>query len=133
MKSATSAVPTYYLYWLANDGGAYSDMGAWNNLSSCWNRQSCPGNDQATPTPIAGDPDARIFGFRHGNRKGYGPADSYKFNAGFYDGHVELLGDLQGSNPAYWMPRGATIKPNVASADTAALYNMPSSGNWTSP
>jgi prepilin-type N-terminal cleavage/methylation domain-containing protein/prepilin-type processing-associated H-X9-DG protein len=128
-----SSTPTYYLWWLANDGGAYSDMGAWNNLSSCWNRQNAPGNGGGSSPPLAGALDARLFGFRHGQRVNRGPADSFKFNVGFYDGHVELLGDLQGANPAYWLPSGATIPAGVASADVQAHYNMPSSGIWTSP
>ena len=36
----------------------------------------------------------------------------YKMNAGFYDGHVELLGDLQASDPHLWLPTGSIFRPS---------------------
>jgi prepilin-type processing-associated H-X9-DG protein len=38
-----------------------------------------------------------------------GKTNSYLFNAAFFDGHVETLGDLQGADPAFWAPTGSTI------------------------
>ena len=49
---------------------------------------------------------------RHGIRTGHGNSDAYKFNCGFFDGHVELLGDLEGSNPKYWFPSGSIYNTN---------------------
>ena len=37
---------------------------------------------------------------------------SYRFNAGFFDGHVESLDDLSASNPSLWMPTGSTWAAN---------------------
>jgi prepilin-type N-terminal cleavage/methylation domain-containing protein len=85
-------------------GGAYADTGAWSYYSRALNRAEAPGNGTTT----AGN-DGRIYGFRHGNQKPYGLSDSYEFNAGFYDGHAETLGDLQGANPTFWNPTGTSI------------------------
>lgn len=40
-------------------------------------------------------------------------SDRYKFNAVFFDGHVELLGDLEGANPNFWNPKGTSIGPTA--------------------
>ncbi|MGD0767802.1 MAG: type II secretion system protein [Tepidisphaeraceae bacterium] len=88
-------------------GGAYADPGAWYYYSRALNRAEAPGNG----TTDANN-DARIYGFRHGNQTKYGASDSYKFNAGFYDGHVETLGDFEGANPNFWNPPGTAILAN---------------------
>jgi prepilin-type processing-associated H-X9-DG protein len=94
-------------------GGAYSDYGAYNYYSEALNRAAAPGNPSGTPKY-----DARIYGFRHGNQIAFGANDSYRFNAGFYDGHVETLGDFEGANPAFWNPTGTVINPNTGSSAT---------------
>jgi prepilin-type processing-associated H-X9-DG protein len=50
-----------------------------------------------------------MYGFRHGKSVANAPADSFRFNVAFYDGHVETLGDLEGSDPNMWMPTGSTV------------------------
>jgi len=85
-------------------GGAYSDYGAWDFWSRALCRANAPGNAKASD---AGD--GRIYGFRHGSQLLHGTADSFTFNAGFYDGHVETLGDLQGANPSLWNPPGTLV------------------------
>jgi len=86
------------------DGGAYADQGSWDYYSRALNRAEAPGNGNTTASN-----DGRVYGFRHGSQAKFGPADSYRFNAGFYDGHVETLGDLEGSNPNFWNPSGTAI------------------------
>jgi prepilin-type N-terminal cleavage/methylation domain-containing protein/prepilin-type processing-associated H-X9-DG protein len=97
----------------ATEGGAYADYGAWDHYSRALCRTNAPGNGGP-----GGAIDGRVYGFRHGNQQPFGIADSYKFNAGFYDGHVETLGDLEGSNPNFWNPSG-TICNNGAAGDQA--------------
>ena len=38
-------------------------------------------------------------------------------NAGFFDGHVETLGDLEGSNPEFWVPKGTEVAANASQID----------------
>ena len=63
-----------------------------------------------------------------------GPADSYRFVVGFFDGHVATMGDLEGSNPKYWMPKGSTIAINTRLFnDVRNLYYPGGSGNTEVP
>jgi prepilin-type N-terminal cleavage/methylation domain-containing protein/prepilin-type processing-associated H-X9-DG protein len=113
---------------VGSGGGAFGDVGAFTIVSGgsfgshSWDRSAAPGN-----TPL-GSMDARIFAFRHGNINQRGPADSYKFNAGFFDGHVETLGDLEASDPSLWLPTGTRYDAGAGNgkfpmpADTAARY-----------
>jgi prepilin-type processing-associated H-X9-DG protein len=96
------APPTMNLDINPTVGGAYSDPGAYTKFSRAWDRGRAPGNGGTGN-------DARVLIFRHGNSKPGGPADSYRINMGFYDGHVENMGDLEASNPVYWLPKGTSI------------------------
>ena len=94
-------------------------MGAYTDRTNCWDRSLARGNSPR------GAVDARIYGFRHGVTRQKGAADAYRFNLGFFDGHVESLGDLQGSNPELWLPKGAYYDPSAGfpmPADTARAY-----------
>ena len=88
-------------------GGAYADRGPWTVYSNAWNRYNAPGNDASGG--FSGTIDARLLAFRHGTTEGNKAADQYKFNVGFFDGHVETMGDLQGSDPAMWHPTGSRV------------------------
>jgi prepilin-type N-terminal cleavage/methylation domain-containing protein/prepilin-type processing-associated H-X9-DG protein len=101
--STTTSAPDTDFDYNGGFGGAFADVGAWSRYSYSWNRGKAPGND------AAGRVDPRIFAYRHGRRSPNGPADAYKFNAAFYDGHVELLGDLQGADPSLWLPSRTII------------------------
>jgi prepilin-type N-terminal cleavage/methylation domain-containing protein/prepilin-type processing-associated H-X9-DG protein len=89
-------------------GSAYADIGPISKGSNSWNRQGAPGNSP-------GKVDARLYAFRHGSQTGFGPADTFKMNVGFFDGHVTLMGDLEVSDPKFWLPRGAQYDPTDAS------------------
>jgi prepilin-type N-terminal cleavage/methylation domain-containing protein/prepilin-type processing-associated H-X9-DG protein len=120
--------PDYDFAYDGKFGGAYSDVGAWSSFSNSWDRGLAPGNGK-TGT------DARVYSFRHGNRKSAGTADSFRFNAGFFDGHVETLGDLEGSNPEFWMPKGTEV-PSVAGQvykDVVDHYFQGATGTWIAP
>jgi len=91
-------------------GGAYGDRGPWQVFSNAWNREHAPGND--TGDGFNGEIDARFYGFRHGRGVDRGAANTFKFNVGFYDGHVQLMGDLEGSNPAMWNPKDTVLGIN---------------------
>jgi prepilin-type N-terminal cleavage/methylation domain-containing protein/prepilin-type processing-associated H-X9-DG protein len=115
-RFTTTSAPTMNLNYVGTFGGAYADVGPWSSFSRAWDRGKAPGNGRE------GDLDPRIFSYRHGMRSAGGPADSFRFNAGFYDGHVETLGDLEGANPHLWVPRGTRVPANEAYPDVAKKY-----------
>ena len=43
-----------------------------------------------------------------------GSADTFRMNCGFFDGHVETLGDLEAANPSYWAPKGTELLIDAA-------------------
>jgi prepilin-type N-terminal cleavage/methylation domain-containing protein/prepilin-type processing-associated H-X9-DG protein len=101
-------------------GGAYADYGPWDGYSRALLRTFARGNQSAPPGTL----DPRVFGFRHGIQSGLGPTDAYRFNVGFFDGHVETLGDLEGSDPSFWSPTGTQINTGefLQQNDTVAKY-----------
>jgi prepilin-type N-terminal cleavage/methylation domain-containing protein len=102
-------------------GGAYSEMGAFRADSKSWNRSAAPGNGG----PGAVVPDPRVIAFRHGSDKPGAAADTFKMAVGFFDGHVQILGDLEAADPNLWFPRGSTYDPNGSyglAADAKAKY-----------
>jgi len=128
--SETKNLPEYDVYYYTAEfiGGSYSDVGAYDAYSTALNRGSVTGNVNY----YAGKLDARVFGFRHGIQIPFGATNAYKFNAGFFDGHVETLGDLEGANPAYWVPSGSTIAYTEMQTDVAKLYGS-GSGPFLAP
>jgi len=108
----------------ATEGGEYADWGAYDSYSNGRQRSCAPGNGGKGT-------DARILWARHGNLIPYGGADSFRFNAAFYDGHVETLGDLQGANPIFWAPKGTVIASGDIDTDVVKKYRIV--GNYTVP
>jgi prepilin-type N-terminal cleavage/methylation domain-containing protein/prepilin-type processing-associated H-X9-DG protein len=100
--------------------GTFSDIGACFTQSTSWNRSGANGG------AITGGVDPRLFAYRHGATTSGGSSDSYRLNAGFFDGHVENMGDFQSTNPEYWWPSGTLITNNATYSsfwsDTAAKY-----------
>lgn len=86
-------------------GGPFGDQGPFTKFSNSWDRGLAPGNGGT------GTRDVRLLSFRHswGAQKG-SAANSFKGNFAFFDGHVELLGDLQAANPSLWLPAGSEVK-----------------------
>ena len=115
-SNATTA-PDISLNYTGSGGGAFGDMGAFSKGSNCWNRSGAPAN--------GGTNDARLYAFRHGDNKPGKPGGAYRMNAGFFDGHVDTLDDLQASNPALWMPKNSDYDASGTYGlypDAAALY-----------
>jgi prepilin-type processing-associated H-X9-DG protein len=56
--------------------------------------------------------DTRVFWARHSPSQATAgaPAGAFRFNMGFFDGHVETVDDLTGANPRLWYPKGTELK-----------------------
>lgn len=114
------------------DGGTtdfpdFADEGAFSYYSYAWNRDNAPGNHANKNGVITSGFDNRAYAFRHGIAPG-----SYAFNALFFDGHVQTLNDLQGSNPGYWSPPGTVIPRSECTQDVLNKY-FGSRTEYTSP
>jgi prepilin-type N-terminal cleavage/methylation domain-containing protein/prepilin-type processing-associated H-X9-DG protein len=99
--------PTFNLGVDIQHGGAFSDQPPVTPFSRAWGRARINGT--------AGNIDDRNYAFRHGTSRVGARPDQFKFNVAFFDGHVETLGDLEGSNPEFWYPKG-TVLSSVNSA-----------------
>ncbi|MBX3389508.1 MAG: prepilin-type N-terminal cleavage/methylation domain-containing protein [Phycisphaeraceae bacterium] len=128
----------------ANYGGAFGDAGPWINESKSLSRRAAPG--EFTPSPWSPSMvDARFWAFRHGLKKvvpiaggstGAPGGVQCLGNVAFFDGHIELMNDLQATNPTYWLPTGTKRKagsPLGAWKTTAAAYpDQAGSGTYLS-
>ena len=130
-KYSTEAIaPDWDLNITGSYGGAYADQGAADQFSRAWCRSTVPGNRKTAGS------DARVYWARHtGSRvKKNGSGGSFRYNIGFFDGHVETLDDLAGSNPKFWFPKG-TVIPDAKGElwpDTFAAFNIPAT-NYVVP
>lgn len=97
--------PDYNLSANASYGGAFSDSGAFANFSNSWDRARAPGNG------YIGRTDGRVWAYRHnaGDVPVGAPANAYKLNLVFFDGHAETQGDLESTNPHQWLPQGTVM------------------------
>jgi prepilin-type N-terminal cleavage/methylation domain-containing protein/prepilin-type processing-associated H-X9-DG protein len=95
--------PDYDLSYAGSYGGAFADQGG-TKYTNSWNRDAVQGNGAV---PI----DSRMFWARHSGSqvKIGGRAGTYRFNIGFFDGHVETVDDLEGANPFLWFPKGTNL------------------------
>lgn len=127
--SSSSVAPDMDLNYVGGFGGAYADVGAWSAFSNAWNRARAPGNG------VDKGVDARIYAFRHGTRNQNGAADAYRLNVGFFDGHVETLGDLEAANPEFWAPKGTALKVDATQVypDVLNKYFDGASSVWIVP
>jgi prepilin-type N-terminal cleavage/methylation domain-containing protein len=96
-------------------GGAYSDWGAYTQYA--YGRPRTAGSGST--------PDSRSLWERHGGNT----PNTYRFSAVFFDGHAATVGDLEGSNPNLWAPKGTTIARSEFWPDTLAKY-VTSPGNY---
>jgi hypothetical protein len=99
--------PELRMTFKLNGGGIFGDNGPWQIGATGWNRSNAPGNGGVGN-------DDRVYSFRHGSLKPGAPADAMRFVAGFYDGHVAVMGDLEGSNPAFWNPKGTQLQVSAS-------------------
>jgi prepilin-type N-terminal cleavage/methylation domain-containing protein/prepilin-type processing-associated H-X9-DG protein len=76
-------------------GGLTGDWGPWN------------ANTRSYAFSSSGD--GRTAAMRHGATRNRGQKfSSFRFNLAFFDGHVETMNGLDGSNPSLWMPSGTS-------------------------
>ncbi|MEM9916425.1 MAG: prepilin-type N-terminal cleavage/methylation domain-containing protein [Planctomycetota bacterium] len=132
--SNTSTTPDTDLGHAGASGAFFAGRGSWMLASNTWNRTAAPGNQNAGTAAI----DARVFAYRHGEQAPFQTANEYRFNAAFYDGHVETMGDLESSNPRLWMPKGSVIDMGAFSTstpvtDVVETFDIPANGEWISP
>ena len=104
--SGGSSYPSYDLSLYDTYSATYGfetnwlDWGTWYSVSSAYNRHFAPGNNS-----IGAGPETRQLSFPHGGTRN----GAYRFNAAFYDGHVDSMTEIESSNPKYWLPRGAKL------------------------
>jgi prepilin-type N-terminal cleavage/methylation domain-containing protein/prepilin-type processing-associated H-X9-DG protein len=127
--SNSGAAPTVDLFFNSQAGGNFGDQGAPFRFSNAWHRGRVPGNGGT------GAFDGRIFAFRHGALRPGAIADAFKLNVGFFDGHVELMGDLEVSNPGFWWPKGTqlTINDSQVWPDVKRRYFNNTDQTWVVP
>ena len=101
--------PDYSLNYLSPYGGGFADQGP-NRASNSWSRERVQGNG-GNSNMI----DTRVFWARHGGTQARPGSKSgtFRFNVGFFDGHVETLDDLAGADPRMWYPKGTVLSPVV--------------------
>jgi prepilin-type N-terminal cleavage/methylation domain-containing protein/prepilin-type processing-associated H-X9-DG protein len=137
LPTTAQAAPTESWGVLDSEGGEYADWGA----DDAWTRAQSRANVTYQGAYVnGGSPkiyDARQFWAQHGSLLHSGLANQYKFNALFFDGHVELLGDLEGANPIYWMPKGTivdnTFNPPEFWTDVFSTYQIQSHTQYVCP
>jgi len=118
---SNGGTPTADFAWDGIDGSTpfsyFTDEGPW---------------DGYTRSFVAGT--ARMYAFRHGDRKPSNPTagstvtplKTYKFNAAFFDGHVETLDGIQAMNLEYWVPKNTVFPDNTeVSAEAISVANPP--------
>jgi prepilin-type processing-associated H-X9-DG protein len=121
--STNTISPDVDLTYNASYGGVFADQGAASAFSHAWCRNRVPGNGGT-----GGLSDPRVYWARHTSKPIQGArGGTYRFNAGFFDGHVETLDDLNGSNPKFWFPKGTVFSnaKNEIWADTRAHFGIP--------
>lgn len=121
--ATVDVVPDYDLRARASWGGAFSDVAPFSTFSRSWDRAG----------RNSGDVDARVYAFRHstGLPRPRAAPDVFKMNVAFFDGHVELMGDVQASNPYMWMPARSKLQIANIWDDVVARFGLPSGGEIT--
>jgi prepilin-type N-terminal cleavage/methylation domain-containing protein/prepilin-type processing-associated H-X9-DG protein len=102
--SNTGTTPDGDLTYTGGNGGAFCDQGP-SRFSAAWDRGMAAGNTPRNAATI----DARVYGYRHGQLVQKSKGDTYRFNAGFFDGHAQTMGDLEGADPKMWFPKGTEL------------------------
>lgn len=109
--NSDSAPPDYNLGWDnsgSSPGGHYADYGPWSAYSRSYLRKK----------PI-------LYSMRHGGRKLGAGAETYQFNALFFDGHVETLDGKAGMDPNLWLPQGAKLPKSELTSEAYTAYMQP--------
>ncbi|MFH1417437.1 MAG: prepilin-type N-terminal cleavage/methylation domain-containing protein [Planctomycetota bacterium] len=112
--------PDYDLSANSAFGGAFADVAPYSTYTRSWDRSRAPGNGHVGPV------DARMYAFRHSltDPPVGAPANVYRMNLLFYDGHVETQGDLEASNPHQWLPSGSRLETSACYPDTREHFGL---------
>jgi len=114
-------------------GSTYADEGSWTSFTNSWDRYWAPGANPSK-TPTGSSVDARLYAYRHGSQLPFAQSDQMKMNCGFFDGHVQTLGDLQSANPSLWMPRNSSVYPaGQVFVDVSKTYFGLKQASFSSP
>jgi prepilin-type N-terminal cleavage/methylation domain-containing protein len=116
-KVFNAGLPDARMTLYLNAGGIYADDGSWCTNTTGLVRSHAPGNGGT------GNFDLRLYSYRHGSRQPFAPADAMKNVVGFFDGHAQVLGDLEGSNPALWLPKGTQLSLSGPYPGNHGIYN----------
>ena len=111
-------------YGSSNAGSSFASYGPYSPYDAGHQRFGVPGLGAQSSS------DERMVWAPHGNGRPFSRANSFRFNAGFFDGHVETLGDLEGANPNFYHPKGSVISSSEFYSDVVTTYNIPTSGNY---
>ncbi len=106
-------LPTYNMAVDVSTGGLFADQGGWSTFSRAYARNKA--NRENTPF------DERAFAYRHGGTK-----NNFKMAAVFYDGHAQILNDLDSCNPNLWAPEGTSLAWNSTQVYADVLAKYPS-------
>ena len=113
------SAPTYNLAAISTFGGNYATYGPCSKYDNAMYRSGAPAN--STGTTGAGF-DSRTLWARHGGDLPGKPGNYYKLNVAFFDGHVDKLGDLEASNPLFWLPKNTSIATTEFWPDVIAEF-----------
>ena len=122
--------PTYNFAPVTKLGGNFSGWGSWSKFSNGWWRGKAVGNGGSGF-------DTRVLWGRHGGSDPAlgAPGGAFESNYAFFDGHVEKLNDLEGSDPAAWLPVNSQVKQSEVWPDTFETHisttAVGSDGYWT--
>ena len=106
--SSAGTAPDYNLGWDnsgSSPGGHYADYGPWSKYT----RAYLPNG------PI-------LYAMRHGVRTQNAAYGVMRFNAAFFDGHVETFDASRGMNPQLWLPKGASLPASEVNTEASAIY-----------
>ena len=110
-SSLAGGTPTYNPSYNGGGGGLNATIGgACQKGSNSFDRRAVPGNGV---TGIVSE--GRLLWARHGTTAKYMGADAYRANIGFFDGHVETMGDLECADPSFWFPKNTVVSPSDSS------------------
>ena len=123
----------------ANYGGAFGGVGPWQNESKELDRRLAPGERlRGIPALASLFTDWRQIGFRHFRRTtvvAQGDlAPDVLGNVAFFDAHVELMTDLEATNPDMWFPTGSELRaPGQFWESTREAFPKKLTGDYTVP
>jgi prepilin-type N-terminal cleavage/methylation domain-containing protein/prepilin-type processing-associated H-X9-DG protein len=128
--SNPSQLPDADISVLGSYGGVFSDQGAADSHTNSWSTAMAPGNGGS------GQFDPRMFFGRHtppSQARIRAKSGSFRYNLGFFDGHVETLDDLAASNPKFWWPKGTVVKASEIWSNTYTAFGISPSADYNVP